>query len=97
METRHARSEAMHTIGRFGVVGIFAMALSLAGVLGGHQLLGELLGVPEEEVALAHDGDAECPPTLHANDACDSDSEAASPDRDREDRDGCALRVEGGR
>lgn len=87
----------MRMIRRFGAVGVFALALSLAGVLGGHHLLGAALGVPEEKeaYALARDGGAECPPDLRAIDACDDDGEAGPPDRDREDGDGCALLAKG--
>ena len=63
---------------RYGVLGVFALALSLAGVLGGHHLVGKVLGVPEEEPAFAFDreSDAECPAHLRAADACDYDGDA---------------------
>ena len=62
----------------YAVLGVFALALSLAGVLGGHHLAGKVFGVPEEEPAFAFDreSDAECPAHLRAADACDYDGDA---------------------
>jgi hypothetical protein len=63
--------------------GIMALALSLAGVMGGYRLLGAVFGTadPEEGLtasALAAPG---CPPALEAADACDYDGGPAAPER----------------
>ena len=64
---------------RYAVVGILALALSLAGVMGGHQLLGAAFGTGEADEALALPvaDAAECPPALRAADACDYDGDPA--------------------
>ncbi len=65
----------------YALLGVFALALSLAGVMGGHHLAGKVFGVPEEDQAFALDreSDAECPAHLRAADACDYDGEVPSP------------------
>ena len=71
---------------RFAVVGILALALSLAGVMGGYQLLGAAFGTGEADEALALPAAdaAECPPALRAADACDYDGGAAAAGEDAE-------------
>jgi hypothetical protein len=73
----------------YAVLGIGALALSLVGVMGGHQLVGKVFGVPEEEQALAlgREGNAECPAHLRAADACDFDGDASVA---REGDEGCS-------
>ncbi len=64
---------------RYAVVGILALVLSLAGVMGGHHLLGAAFGTGDAEEALALPlADAvECPPAVRAADACDYDGDPA--------------------
>ncbi len=64
---------------RYAVVGILALALSLAGVMGGHHLLGAAFGTGEadETLALVPADAAECPPAVRAADACDYDGDPA--------------------
>ena len=78
-------------VGRYAAAGIMALALSLAGVLGGHQLIGAAFGVGdgEEAFALARGESLECPPDLRAMDACDYDGDAAPPEAHRDDEDSC--------
>ncbi len=69
-------------LGRYAVAGIMALALSLAGVMGGHQLLGAAFGTGDSDEALAvpaAEGSG-CPPALQAADACDYDGDLALPD-----------------
>jgi hypothetical protein len=72
----------------YAVLGACALAVSLAGVMGGHQLVGRLFGAPEEEQAFALDreSDADCPAHLRAADACDYEGDGPVP---RRRDDGC--------
>ena len=65
----------------YAVLGVFALALSLAGVMGGHQLIGNLFGMPEEEQAFALDreSDTDCPAHLRGADACDYEGDGPVP------------------
>ena len=67
-------------MGWYALVGILALALSLAGVMGGHHLLGAAFGTGEADEALAVPpaDAAECPPARQAADACDYDGGAAA-------------------
>jgi len=69
-------------LGRFMVAGIMALALSLAGVMGGYQLLGAAFGTadPEEGLAASALAAPACPPALEAADACDYDEGPAAPE-----------------
>ncbi len=70
-------------LGRYMVAGIMALALSLAGVMGGYQLLGAAFGTadPEEGLAASALAAPECPPDLEAADACDYDEGPAAPEQ----------------
>ncbi len=67
-------------MGWYALVGILALALSLAGVMGGHHLLGAAFGTGEadEALALPPADAAECPPARQAADACDYDGDSTS-------------------
>ena len=66
-------------MGWYALVGILALSLSLAGVMGGHHLLGAAFGTVEADEALAVPpaDAAECPPARQAADACDYDGDLA--------------------
>jgi len=70
-------------LGRYAVLGLLALALSLAGVMGGHHLLGQIFGPEDGDEAVAsasaREESPECPPTLRATDACDFDGDPRSP------------------
>lgn len=69
-------------LGRYAVLGILALALSLAGVMGGHQLLGAAFGTGDPEDGLGGVPAAEgpgCPPALQVADACDYDGDGTPP------------------
>lgn len=75
-------------MGPYAMLGILALALSLAGVMGGHHLLGAAFGTgePDEALALPIAGTPQCPGTLRGADACDLEGHATPP---TEDADGC--------
>lgn len=70
-------------LGRYAVAGIMALALSLAGVMGGHRLLGAAFGTadPEEGLAASLAAAPQCSASLEAADACDYDGGPAAPAR----------------
>jgi hypothetical protein len=67
-------------LGRYMVAGIVALALSLAGVMGGYRLLGAAFGTadPEEGLTASSLSAPGCPPALEAADACDYDGGPAA-------------------
>ncbi len=79
-------------LGRYALFGVLALALSLAGVMGGHHLLGKAFGLGDRDetfaYASAQDDAPECPAHLQAADACDYDGETTGPD---EEADGCGT------
>ena len=79
-------------LGRYALFGALALALSLAGVMGGHHLLGKAFGLGDRDETFAHafarEDAPECPAHLRAADACDYDGETTGPD---EEADGCGT------
>jgi hypothetical protein len=83
MSAPEVNREQSLDLGRYMVAGIMALALSLAGVMGGYQLLGAAFGTadPEEGLTASPSAAPGCPPALEAADACDYDGGPAAPER----------------
>ncbi len=61
-------------LGRYAAAGVMALALSLAGVMGGYQLLGAAFGTEDPEDGVTASGPVEaapCPAALAARNPCD--------------------------
>ena len=81
MEGSESFREPVYNVRRYLLLGVLALAIPLAGLLGGHRLVAAIFGPGEDGETLAAPASLQdaCPPDRYTADACDKDDEHTPP------------------